>query len=29
VQSWIVVTVALAYVGLLFAIAWRGDRVGL
>ena len=28
-QSWIVVTVALVYVGLLFAIAWRGDRVGL
>ena len=27
-QSWIVVT-PLVYVGLLFAIAWRGDRVGL
>jgi Na+/proline symporter len=26
VQSWVVVTVALVYVGLLFAIAWRGDR---
>jgi hypothetical protein len=29
VQSWIVVTVALVYIGLLFATAWRGDRVGL
>ena len=25
-QSWVVVAVALLYVGLLFAIAWRGDR---
>ncbi|MBI3515504.1 MAG: hypothetical protein HY060_15815, partial [Proteobacteria bacterium] len=26
-QSWLVVPVALAYVGLLFVIAWHGDRV--
>jgi Na+/proline symporter/signal transduction histidine kinase/ActR/RegA family two-component response regulator len=26
VQKWLVVTMALAYVGLLFAIAWHGDR---
>jgi PAS domain S-box-containing protein len=25
-QNWLVVTMALAYVGLLFAIAWHGDR---
>src|SRR3954454_7346460 len=31
VQKWLVGTMALAYVGLLFAIAWHGDRraVGL
>jgi Na+/proline symporter/signal transduction histidine kinase/CheY-like chemotaxis protein len=27
VQSWLVVAVALAYVGLLFVIAWHGDRL--
>ena len=26
VQKWLVVTMALAYVGLLFAIAWHSDR---
>jgi Na+/proline symporter/signal transduction histidine kinase len=26
VQSWLVLTVSLAYIGLLFAIAWHGDR---
>ena len=26
-QSWLVVAVALAYVGLLFVIAWHGDRL--
>jgi PAS domain S-box-containing protein len=26
VQKWLVVTIALAYIGLLFVIAWHGDR---
>jgi Na+/proline symporter/signal transduction histidine kinase len=26
VQSWVVLAVSLAYIGLLFAIAWHGDR---
>ena len=26
-QSWLVLAIALSYVGLLFVIAWHGDRL--